>query len=288
MKEFIVSTDSVADLTRDYIQLNKIDIHSLDYSLEGKEYTFEDNLMPIEVFYNSMRNGNLPKTSASNPYKIKKQMKNRLMNGYDILHISFSSALSSSYNNAVICANELMEEIEGACIMVVDSLSATVGLGIIVDRAVNMKKEGRNLQETAEWIEDNKCKVIHQFIVKDLFHLVKGGRLTKTKAFVGTQLKIRPILTLNNSGEIVIKKNERGHKKALNSLVDNIYNNTANHSINTVRISHADAVKDAEYIANRIRKKYEVKKVLISEINPTIGAHMGADSIVIAYLGIER
>lgn len=288
MKEFIISTDSVADLTKDYIQLNKIDIHSLDYILEGKEYTFEDEVISAEMFYNSMRNSNLPTTSASNPYRIKNQMKDRLINGYDILHISFSSALSSSYNNAVICANELMEEIEGSSIIVIDSLSATAGLGIIVDHAISMKKDGKKIQEVAEWIENNKCKVIHQFIVKNLFHLVRGGRLTKTKAFIGTQLKIRPILTLNNLGEIVIGKNERGHKKALNSLVANIYNNTDNHSINTIRISHADAVKDAEYMANRIREKYETKKVLISEINPTIGAHLGADSIVIAYLGIKR
>ena len=288
MKDFIISTDSTADLPISYIEDNKILIHPLNYIVDDIEYVSDILEFPTKDFYKSMRDGKKPTTCASNPEYIRKLMKKKIDEGYDILHISFSSALSSSYSNAVLSANTLMEEIPDANIVVVDSLSATVGQGLVVYKAVQLKKAGKSIDEIATWINENRQRIIHQFIVDDLFHLVRGGRLSKTTAFIGTALHIQPLLKVDNEGRLYNIGKIRGRKKALKILVDNIKENTKGIEIDTVFISHADCIEDAELVAENIKNMYFIENIMISEISPTIGAHTGAGAVVVAYLGDER
>ena len=288
MKDFIISTDSTADLPLSYIEGNNLLIHPLHYIVDDIEYGTDIVELSPTDFYNSMRNEKMPTTCASNPEHIENLMKKKIEEGYDILHISFSSALSCSYSNAVLSANKLMEEIPDAKIIVVDSLSATVGQGLMVYKAVQLKKNGKSIDEIATWINENRQRLIHQFIVDDLFHLVRGGRLSKSTAIIGTALHIQTLLKVDREGKLSNIGKIRGRKKALKILVDNIKENTKGICIDTVFISHADCVEDAEFVAERIKNMYNIENIMISEISPTIGAHTGAGAVVVTYLANER
>lgn len=288
MKEFIISTDSTVDLPQEYLKENNISIHPLFYIIDGEEYIPGVSDMPVEEFYNSMKNGNMPTTSASNPKYIMEDMKKHINEGYDILHISFSSGLSSSYNNASICAQDIMEEIPGSKIIVIDSLCVTVGQGILVYKAVEMKKQGKTIEEIAEWIKENNKHVIQECIVDDLFHLVRGGRLSKSTAIVGTMLRIQPMIHVDDDGKLSVIGKVRGRKKALNTLADNIEEKIKDSRIDMAFIAHGNCIEDAEYLAEQIKNKYNVKNVMINDLCPTIGAHTGQGAVVAAYFGNER
>lgn len=288
MRDFIISTDSTADLSADYIKENNIVIYPLYYNVDGIEYVPGKFDIPVKEFYESMKNGKMPITSASNPNFITEQMQKAVDAGYDVLHISLSSGLSSSCNNAAICAQNIMEECEGAKLIVVDSLCATIGQGLLVYKAVQMKKEGKTIEEVAKWLNENKLNIVHQFIVDDLFHLVRGGRLSKSTAVVGTMMKIQPILFLNNEGKIEPMGKIRGRKKALNALADNIGEKTTGLKVSEVFLAHADSLEDAQYVADRIREKYGVDNIIINDLCPTVGAHTGKGVVVAAYFGNNR
>ena len=288
MKDFIISTDSTADLPKSYLEENKIAIHPLHYTVDDIEYGMDlSELSPVE-FYRSMRNGKLPTTSATNPEFITKLMKEQVHRGYDILHIGFSSALSSSYNNAVVSSQNIMDEIPDANIIVFDSLCATVGQGIMVDKAVQLKNQGKTMEQIAVWLKENRQHFVHQFLVDDLFHLVRGGRLSKSTAVIGTALHIQPLIHVDENGKLANIGKIRGRKKGLNALADNIKEKAKGFELEKVFISHADCIEDAIYVADRIKKIYKIENVMINDISPTIGAHTGVGAVIVAYFGDKR
>ena len=288
MRDFIISTDSTADLPKSYLEENKIAIHPLHYTVDDIEYGMDLTELSPTDFYKSMRNGKLPTTSATNPEFITKLMKEQVSREYDILHISFSSALSSSHNNAVVCSKNIMDKFPDTKIIVVDSLCVTVGQGLMVDKAVQLKNQGKTMEEIAVWIKENRQHFVHQFIVDDLFHLVRGGRLSKSTAVIGTALRIQPLIHVDENGKLANIGKIRGRKKGLNALADNIEEKAKGFELNKVFISHADCIDDAYYVADRIKNKYKIENIMISDISPTIGAHTGAGAVVAAYLGKER
>ena len=244
--------------------------------------------MPVKDFYQALKNGKMPTTSAANPENVMDKMKEQVEKGYDILHISFSSGLSSSYNTTQICAESVMEEFPESKIIVVDSLSGTVGQGFLVMKAVDMKKQGKTIDEIATWLNENKKHVIHEFIVSDLNHLFRGGRLSKTQALVGTMLNIQPILHMDDEGKLANIGKVRGRKKALHVLADNIEKNADVKNLKEVFISHGDCIEDAQYLADRIKHKYGIENIMIQDICPTIGAHTAQGTVVVAYFGDKR
>lgn len=288
MRKFIISTDSTADLSEEFIRENNILIHPFYYIIDGKEYGIGKEELSTKEFFKVMKEGKMPTTSGSNPQYITKLMKNKINEGYDILHISFAGALSSSYNNAVICSQSIVEEIPEANIKVIDSLSGTCGEALLVYKAIQLKKEGKTFDEIVKWIEDNKKYVLVEFAVNDLFHLVRGGRLSKTAALVGSVLQFQPLLHLNNEGEIKVLGKVRGRKKALNTLVNNIEEKTSTKEVDTVFISHSDCIDDAKYVFDKIKEKYNIENIFINKICPTIGAHVGQGTVVISYFGDRR
>ena len=288
MKNFIISTDSTVDLPKTYLEENNISIHPLYYYIDDEEYIPGVKDMPVKDFYKSLKEGKMPTTSASNPENIITKMKEAIQDGYDVLHISFSSGLSSSYNNAKMCSEELMEEFPDAKIVVVDSLSGTVGQGLLVMNAVEMKKQGKTIDEIAAWIDENKKHVIHEFIVSDLNHLFRGGRLSKTQAILGSMLNINPILHIDDEGKLANIGKVRGRKKALHTLSDNMGKNTDVKNLKQVLISHGDCIEDAKYLADRIKSKYGIENIIIEDICPTIGAHTAQGAVTLIYLGEKR
>lgn len=287
MKEFIISTDSTADLPEEYIQKHNIFIHPICYTLKDEIYGVDKNLTP-EEFYERMRTGLMPTTMASNPDFINTAYKKQIEAGMDILHISFSSALSCSYNNASVAARDLCEENPDAKIIVIDSLCASMGQGLLVHYATKLKEEGKTIDEVASWINENKQHLCHQFTVNDLHHLQRGGRVSKAAAVIGTLINVKPVLHVDNEGRLIPLTNVRGRKKALTTLVDNMGTKIEGYKNDIVFISHGDCLEDAQFVADLIKERFGIDNFLINFICPTIGAHSGPGTVALFFMGNER
>lgn len=289
MKEFVITTDVTCDLPEDYIQKHNLKMIPLYYQFDDVVYG-EDNQLEAEVFFDMMRKGSMPTTMAANPKVAKDMFTSLLDKGLDIIHIGFSSALSGSYSVAATVARELCEERPDARINVIDSLSASLGEGLLVHKAVQLKEKGRSFDEIVNWLEDNKLHACHLFTVDDLHHLHRGGRVSKTTAVIGTLINVKPILHMNNKGELTPFYNVRSRKKALTALVDNMEKliNDYQGESNEAFISHGDCLEDAEFVASLIKQRLGIDDILINFVCPTIGAHSGPGTIALFFMGKER
>lgn len=288
MRKYIISSDSTMDLPAEYIKEHNIMVHPLNYILRGVEYGANRTELSSEEFYRIMREGEMPTTCASNPKYIKEIMKKKVEEGYDILHISFSSAMSSSYNNASFCADEIMEEYPESKIIVVDSLSASSGQGILVVKAVMMMEEGKTIEEVRDYLESVRLKVIHNFTVENLFHLMRGGRLSRTTAIVGTVLKVMPVLHVSREGRLENTAKVRGRKKSLEALVERLVENLDESEDAPILVTDADSKDDADFVLSLIKDKLPDKVIMRSCISPTIGAHSGPGTMLVSFMGREE
>ncbi len=289
MKGFVITADSNSDLLEAYIKEKQIGIIPHYYDLEGVTYGDEINLTPKE-FYDKMRGGQMPTTMASNPEVIRRTFQGYVDQGLDILHISFSSALSGGCSNVVTGANEICEENPGAKIIVIDTLNASLGEGMFVMKAVQLREEGKTVDEAAAWLEEHKQEYCVRFIVDDLNHLHRGGRISKTTAVIGSMINIKPILYLNPEGQLVALSKERGRKKSLVSICNDMLNNMGRYkdSDEPICIVHGDALEDAQYLADLIHEKLPARSIIINTISPSIGAHSGPGAIGLCYMAEVR
>ncbi len=290
MKNFIITTDTTCDLPAEYIREHEIGMLSLTYTLNETTYSWEQPL-PVKDFYDYMRNGSLPTTSQANPEEAKALFEQIIREqDADILHIAFSSGLSGSYNSSRIAANELLEDYPEHRIIVVDSLCASLGEGLLVHKAVCLKEQGKSLDETAAWLEENKLHLVHNFTVDDLFHLYRGGRVSKTAAFVGTMINLKPILHVDNEGHLIPLAKVRGRKKSLTALVDAMEKQVGawRDKNDVIFISHGDCEEEAQLVADLIKKRLGYESFLINYVGPTIGAHTGPGVIALFYMGDFR
>lgn len=288
MKPYIISTDCMADLPASFIQEHHLSVHPLYYLMGEQTYNALEDALPEAEFYNRMRNGEMPTTMASNPEYIEKSFRQNLADGYDILHISFSSGLSSSYNNTAVTAKEIQEQSPDAKIIVIDSLCASLGQGLLVYYACKKKEEGASIEETAAYIEDLKLHVCHQFTVDDLFHLHRGGRVSKASAILGTIANIKPVLHVDNEGHLINISKIRGRKRSLMTLVDNMEKTVGNYKNPIVFISHGDCLEDAEFVKQQIEERFGIHEFLINYVGCTIGAHSGPGTVALFFLGETR
>ncbi len=289
MRDFVITTDRTCDLPDNFIKKYNLKIIPLYYSFDGKIYGEENDLEP-KAFYDIMRAGKMPTTMAANPETVRKIFTGLVNEGYDILHIAFSSALSGSCSVAETVARDICEEIPDAKITVIDSLCASMGEGLLVYKAVKMKEEGKSLDEIARWLEDNKLNLCHIFTVDDLHHLRRGGRLSRTSAIIGTLIHVKPVLHVDNEGRLVPLNNVRGRKKALVSLVEQMEKRISGYEDKNdiVFISHGDCLEDAEYVASLVRERFGIENFLINYVCPTIGAHSGPGTVALFFMGNER
>lgn len=288
MNKFLISSDTTCDLYNDYCVANNIDLHSLYYKFGDNEiYGGEKQLAP-SVFYNRMRNGEMPTTMATNPEESKSLFTKRVKEGYDIIHIAFSSGLSSACQNAVLAATEVMEENPGSRITVIDSLSASMGEGLLVTKAVNYANAGHTYDETVSYIENTRLHISHQFTVDDLFHLHRGGRISKATALLGTVVGIKPVMHMDDEGHLTVTGKVRGRKKSLVALVNNMMSSMDSHENDTIMISHGDSIEDARFVEHLIREKTSIPHILINNVCPTIGAHSGPGTIALFFEADHR
>ena len=289
MSEYVITTDNNSDLPEEYLKDHGVGCMYLSYSMDGKNYT-HGNFLPEHEFYESMRNGSMPTTAQVNPENAKALLEPYLKEGKDILHIAFSSGLSGTYNSSRIAAEELMEEYPDRRIIVVDSLSASLGQGLLVWLAQQKKELGQTLEDVADWVEKNKLKMVHLFTVDDLNHLYRGGRVSRTTAIVGSMLNIKPVLHVDNEGKLTAIGKVRGRKKALQELVKLMDEKIGSFGADcdTIFISHGDCEQDAQYVAAKVKEKYNIKNIIINQVGATIGAHSGPGTMALFFVGDVR
>ncbi len=289
MSEYVITTDNNSDLPEKYLKDHGVGCMYLSYSMDGKNYT-HGNFLPEHEFYEAMRNGSMPTTAQINPENAKALLEPYLKEGKDILHIAFSSGLSGTYNSSRIAAEELMEEYPDRKIIVVDSLSASLGQGLLVWLAQQKKELGQTLEDVADWVEKNKLKMVHLFTVDDLNHLYRGGRVSRTTAIVGSMLNIKPVLHVDNEGKLTAIGKVRGRKKALQELVKLMDEKIGSFGADcdTIFISHGDCEQDAQYVAAKVKEKYNIKNIIINQVGATIGAHSGPGTMALFFVGDVR
>lgn len=289
IKDFVITTENTADLPQDYYKENNVEYTYLTYSLEGQVYGKENELSSQE-FYAKMRAGSMPTTSQTNSEDAKAIWLPHLQAGKGILHLAFSSGLSGSCNSARLAAEDLREEHPEYEIIVIDTLCASLGEGLLVHKAVKMKKEGKSMEEIAQWVEEHKLNLCHVFTVDDLFHLYRGGRVSRATAILGSMINIKPLLHVDDEGHLIAVGKVRGRKRSLAALVDMMEERLGSYKgKNTeIFISHGDCQQDAEYVAALVKERYGIEDILINPVGATIGAHSGPGTVALFFLGDKR
>lgn len=289
MNNFEIVTDSTADLPESFIKENDITVFNLSYTILDKTYG-KDEELPYKDFYSLMREGNIPKTSQVNPDEAKTGLEGVLKKNKDVLYIAFSSGLSGTYNSGRIAAEEIKEENPDSNVVVIDSKCASMGEGLLVYYAVKLRNEGKSFNETVKWVEDHLQNMIHVFTVDDLNHLFRGGRVSRTTAFVGTVLSIKPLLHVDEEGHLIPLSKTRGRKKSLLQLVDMMEERMGSYKDQNkiFFISHGDCLEDAEFVRDEIMNRFGIKECMINHIGPTIGAHAGPGTVALFFMGDVR
>ncbi len=289
MSDYVITTDSNSDVLPEFIKENDLTIIPQYYSFGDTVYGDELNMPPHE-FYETMRKGELPKSQANNPAVIRDKFEKILKEGKNILHIAFSSALSGSCNNVVMTANELLEDYLDRKIMVFDSLNASLGEGVSVYRAVELWKEGKSMEEVYDILMEERDHVNVSFTVNDLYHLQRGGRVSKTTAVVGSLVNIKPILVVMSTGELKSDGTVRGRKKSLKTLVARLEESLDLDSYGKdrmVAVLHGDCIDDAKAVADMV-KELGFTNVIINDVSPSIGTHAGPGVVGLINYGKTR
>ena len=290
MRDCVILTDSCCDLSAEMAA--ELGVEVLPLSLQMGDRTYRNYLDGREIgfheFYERVRSGELATTSAVNVGEFEEKMREILKTGKDILSISFSSALSTTYQSSVIAAEELKDEFPDAKILTVDSLCASLGQGLFVYLCAQEQKKGKTIDEVKTFAEETKGRVCHWFTVDDLNHLKRGGRVSPATAFFGTMLNIKPVLHVDDEGHLIPMGKVRGRKASLDALVDHMAQTAINPKEQVIFISHGDSEADAKYVADQVKAKFKSKEIYINPIGPVIGAHSGPGTMALFFLGSKR
>lgn len=291
MAEYIISTDTSCDFPLEYVKQHQLPLVTLFYSIDG--VTGENGCPSSDVlknFYDKMRAGSMTKTQQASIEDTEKVFREILKEGKDILHIAFSSGLSGTANAARLAAENMMEEFPGRKIIVIDSLCASLGQGLLVDYALKLQQQGKTMEETAKWLEDHIQNICHLFTVEDLKYLQRGGRISKTTALVGTMIGIKPVLHVDPEGKLVSISKVRGRKQSIQALVNKMEENIGKYrdEKQPIFISHGDCIEDANYLAELVKERFCYDEFLINDVGPTIGAHSGPGTLALFFMGETR
>lgn len=290
MKDFLIYTDSCADFSAEKVEELGLDILPLKFTVDGTEYANwpDGREMGFKEFYAKLRAGGKSSTSQVNTTEFIDKFRPLLSEGKDILYLGFSSGLSGTVGSAMVAAEELNAEFSDARLVVVDTLAASLGQGLLIWHACQLKKQGKTIDETAKWVEDNKLNLAHWFTVDDLNFLKRGGRVSGAAALFGTMLNIKPVLHVDNDGHLIAMEKVRGRKQSLVALVDHMEKTALNPGEQTIFISHGDCLEEAEQVAQMVRDRFGTKDIYINFVGPVIGSHSGPGTMALFWLGTER
>ena len=287
MRDYIITVNSTVDTGKEWLEERNVPVIPLKYTIDGQEYTDMYGLSDKE-FFRKLREGKMSVTSQINPEEAKEMLEPYVKEGKDVLHLAFSSALSGTCNSMRIAAEELQEEYPEAKVIVVDTLCACMGEAMLLYYALKQKEAGKTIDEVAQWAEENKLHVCHNVTVDDLFHLHRGGRVSKTAAVLGTMVKVKPIIHMDDNGALQVIGKERGRKNSLHKIVDMAVERSEGWDNEIIMITHGDCLEDAEYVAKLVREKMGVENVFIHNIGTVIGSHTGPGVVATFCMGNKR
>ncbi len=287
MGNYVIVSDATLDLPMNIVNQFGIRVIPMGVDIDNVEFSHypDERELSIEEFYARIKAGAVSHTSQITPLTFTEYFEGILKEGLDILYIAFSSGLSGTCSTAQLVIDSLKEEYPDRKIYCVDSLCASIGEGLLVYNAALKKEEGYSIEELRTWVEDNKRASRHWFTVKDLYYLKKGGRVSSIEAFVGTALKIRPILSTDDQGKLVVVSKIRGSRAELEYIVGKMETEGTDLSEQTVFIGHGDDIEQAMALENYIRSKNIVKDIAITKIGPVIGTHTGPGMLALVYMG---
>ncbi len=282
-----IITDSCCDFPENMYEELGLSMIPLSLNYEGKDHTDLSEKF-LKKLFQGLRDGKAASTSAANPEGWTSVIEPVLAAGEDALVLTFSSGLSTTYQSAVIAAEELKEKYPNRTVNVVDTLCASLGQGLLVWYACRKRDEGLSLEELTAWCESHKLNLCHWFTVDDLMYLKRGGRVSAATALVGTMLQIKPVLHVDDEGHLINISKVRGRKASIEALANKMGQTGLPGENDTVFICHGDCIADAEYLARLVKEKYGVKDVLIYYTGAVIGSHSGPGTLALFYLGEHR
>jgi len=288
MANYVIITDSACDINPELLAEWGVPYRSLTFRFENEDKEYSNNDMDVKTFYDRMRAGGVAKTAAVNVEAFTEEFEKNLKEGTDILYLGFSSGLSTTFNSARLAANQLTEEYPDRKIIVVDTLSASAGFGLLLYLTLQKKNEGASIEETAEYAKSLIFRLCHWFTVDDLVYLKRGGRISPTAAFVGNMLGIKPVLHMDNEGHLINMFKVRGRKTAVASLADKYGELAEDKEGGTVFISHADCMNDVNELKNLLKTRYNADVQIVADVGPVIGAHSGPGTLALFFVGRER
>ncbi len=287
MNTYQIITDSSCDLPANLLQ--ELDVKMVPLNLLFRDQVLEDSVTEdIRTLYAALRSGETASTSAANPDQWQKTMEPVLRNGKDILVLAFSSGLSTTYQSAVIAAEELLEQYPERKIFVTDTRSASLGEGLLVWHTCQKRDAGMGLEELAAWVEEHKLNLCHWFTVDDLMYLKRGGRISAATAVMGTMLNIKPVLHMDEAGHLINISKSRGRKAAIEALAAKMEETALPGENDVAFICHGDCLEDAQYLEQLIKERCGVKKVLVGYTGAVIGSHSGPGTLALFFLGQHR
>ena len=285
-----IITDSCANLTDEQIKDYGVEILSLKYYIGETAYEsyIKGEKIDYSNVYRILREKGKITTSLANREDCDKAILPVLEAGYDALILAFSSGLSGTCQNIVNSAEDYREMFPERKVIVVDTLSASMGEGLLVHYAVELQKQGKSMEEVAQWVEDNKLKLCHTFTLDDLFFLKRGGRLSGTSAIVGSLMNIKPLMHVANDGKLYVTGKARGRKAAMKHLIDSVGEKGVDLENQIIFMVHGDCEDEARVIGEEVKNRYNVKDVIYNCLDPVIVSHSGPGTLAIFFLGNER
>lgn len=287
MNDYIVTVNSTVDVPKEWLKERNVPFVPLKYTIDGE--TYQDMMgLSSKDFFDKLREGKMSVTSQVNPEEAKEALEPFLKEGKDILHLAFSSGLSGTCGSMQIAAAELKEKYPDREIIVVDTLCACMGEALLLYYVLKRKSEGMTVKEAADWAEEHKLNICHNVTIDDLYHLQRGGRVSKTVAVFGSMVQIKPMIHMDNEGKLQVIGKERGRKKSLQKIVERATEQYKGWENDLIMITHGDCIEDAEYVAELVRKKMGIGNILINNIGTVIGSHTGPGVVAVFCMGSER
>lgn len=286
---YFVTSDSTCDLPQNYYE-DEMAVIPMNYIVNGEFFdgTPQNSLTP-QQFYARLRKGETSSTSLINTHTAIDFFTPILEKGYDILHLTLASALTSSFKCMLEARDILKEKFPDRKLIIIDSRGATLGQGFLVVKVLKKRAEGATIDEAADFALNLRDKCRHDFTVDDLMHLYRGGRLSKSSAVIGSALKVKPLLIVNPEGALVATGKAIGRKPALRALVDKMVEKTEGiDNSDLVFIGHGDCIEDAQFVADKIKERFGYQNIVIGDVGPVIGSHTGAGIVALFYLGKDK
>ena len=293
MSDYVLSCCSTADLPLEYFQKRNIPFVCFHFTMDGKEYPDDlGQTMSFDEFYRRIAAGALPTTSQVNVAQFVEFFEPYLSAGKDVLHISLSSGLSGTYNSAVMAREQLLQKYPDRKLLVVDSMGASSGYGLLVDLAADLRDGGATIEDVHAWVEANKLTIHHWFFSTDLTHYKRGGRISATSAAVGSLLNICPLMNMNHEGKLIPREKIRGKKRVIAEIVQRMEEYAQNGLDYSGKcfISQSACYDDARMVADLLEQKFPQLngKVMINSVGTVIGSHTGPGTVALFFVGHKR